>query len=72
MVECAFGILKCNWWELFYESSLTIDIMPDVVSAYALLYNMVLNDKNVDIESLMQSVAQEIGKKFDDDNGGLA
>ena len=46
--------------------------MPDVVSAYALLYNMVLNDKNVDIESLMQSVAQEIGKKFDDDNGGLA
>jgi hypothetical protein len=53
VVECAFGILKCNWWELLHDSSLSVDIMPDVVAACALLYNMVLTDKDVDIELLM-------------------
>ena len=69
VVECAFGILKSNWRELLRESDLSVNIMPDVVSAYALLHNLILNDKDVDVNELMQRIAVEAQEDFNrDDN----
>ena len=68
-MECAFGILKYNWWKLLHESSLSVHIMPNIVATCTLLHNMVLTDKDVDIELLIQHVAQEIGENFEDNDG---
>jgi hypothetical protein len=70
VVECAFGVIKCTWRELLHQSNLSIDIMLDVVATCVILYNMLLNDKDVNIELLMQRIAQGIREDFDDDNDG--
>jgi hypothetical protein len=71
VVECTFGVLKCTWRELLQESSLSTDIMPDVVAACAILHNMILDDKDVNIDLLMQHVADGIREDFDDNNDGV-
>jgi hypothetical protein len=44
VVENAFGFLKMNWRMLLTKSDLSINIIPDVVCACAILNNLILSD----------------------------
>lgn len=59
VVENAFGIMKGTWRELLRRSELHINIMPDVVYTCALLHNLILNDRNVDIDEVLSAIRLE-------------
>jgi hypothetical protein len=72
VVENAFGLLKMNWRVLLTKSNLSVNIMPDVVYACAILNNMILSDRDVDVDAMIEIMEREMGNLFqqDDDNGG--
>jgi hypothetical protein len=72
VVENAFGLLKMNWQVLLTKSDLSVNIMPDVVCAYVIQNNLILNDRDVDVDAMIEIMEREIGNLFgeDEDNGG--
>ena len=61
VVENAFGILKMTWRELLGKSELNVVYMPDVITACAILHNILRKQANEDLEALGAMV----------DNGGV-
>jgi hypothetical protein len=61
-----------NWRVLLTKSDLSVNIMPDVVCAYAILNNMILSDRDVDVDAMIEIMEREMENLFqqDDDNGG--
>lgn len=60
VLENAFGILKVTFQELLNKTKMHITLIPDMICACILLRNMLLNEKNVNVEVLMRCLAQEI------------
>jgi hypothetical protein len=58
-VENAFGILKKVFKKLLLKSILHILFMLDVVNYYCMLYNLILDGRNVDVNFLMLQLDQE-------------
>jgi hypothetical protein len=58
VVENAFKILKKTSRELLVKSNLHALFFPDVVTC-CLLYNMILDGNDVDVNALMQQLGQE-------------
>jgi hypothetical protein len=52
VVENAFGILKMTWRELLGKSELNVVYMPDVITACAILHNILRKQANEDLEAL--------------------
>ena len=52
VVKNAFGILKTTWKELLGKSDLNVVYMPDVITAYAILHNILRKQVNEDLEAL--------------------
>ena len=52
VVKNAFGILKTTWRELLGKSKLSVVYMPDVITAYAILHNILRIQANEDLEAL--------------------
>ena len=59
VVENAFGILKGTFRELLLQTNLHVTTIPDVFCACALLHNLILGEKDVDIACLMRQLALE-------------
>lgn len=57
-MENAFGILKKTFKQLLVKSNLHTIFLLDVVIC-CLLYNMILNERDVDVNALMQQLIQE-------------
>jgi hypothetical protein len=53
VVENSFCILKKSFRELFLKSHLNILFLPNIVVCCYILYNMILDGKDQDIEILM-------------------
>jgi hypothetical protein len=58
-VENAFGMLKKMFKELLLKSNLHILFMLDVVNYCCMLYNLILDGRNVDVKFLMLQLDQE-------------
>jgi len=56
VVENAFEILKKTFKELLVKSNLHTLFLPDVVTCCFLLYYMILDEKDVDVNVLMQQL----------------
>jgi hypothetical protein len=71
IVENAFGLLKMNWRVLLTKPDRSVKIIPDVVCACAILNNLILSDRNVDVEAMIEIMEREVENLFeeDDDNG---
>ena len=52
VVENAFGILKSTWRELLGKSELNVVYMPDVITACAILHNILRKQANEDLEAM--------------------
>jgi hypothetical protein len=52
-VENAFGILKQTWRELLLKTELEVTYLPDVITACALLHNLLLGQSSNDVERLL-------------------
>jgi hypothetical protein len=59
VVENAFGILKKTFRKLLVKSNLCTIFFLDVVTSCCLLYNMILDGRDVDVNVLMQQLEQE-------------
>ncbi len=53
MVENVFGTLKKTFKKLLFKRNLHIFFIPNVVSCYCLLYDYILDGKDVDVDALM-------------------
>ncbi len=67
MVENTFGILKETFKELMIKSNLNVLLLLDVVICYYMLHNMILNDKDFNINELIfwlekQKMCQKLKK----------
>ncbi len=58
-MENAFGILKKTFRKLLVKSNLHTIFLLDVVTCCCLLYNMILDGRDVDVNVLMQQLKQE-------------
>jgi hypothetical protein len=72
VVENAFGLLKMNWRVLLTKSDLSVKIMPDVVYACAILNNLIMSDRDVDVEAMTEIMEREVGNLFEEDDGNGA
>jgi hypothetical protein len=61
-----------NWRALLMKSDLSVNIIPNVVCACAILNNMILSDRDVDIEAMVDIMEQEIGNIFHDEDDHVA
>jgi hypothetical protein len=70
MVKNAFGILKQTFRELLVKSELDVVFLPDVITCYAILHNVLLGQSHEEVERLLQVLRRE-GLEGDvtDDNG---
>ena len=59
VVENAFGILKQTFHELLVKSDLSVTFLPDVITACALLHNVLLGQCHGDVERLLQVLQTE-------------
>lgn len=59
VVENAFALLKGTFRELQVRSDLSITFIPDVVTACALLHNLLLQQSHVDVERLLNVLRTE-------------
>jgi hypothetical protein len=59
VVENALGILKGTFRELLLQTNLHVTIIPDVFCSCALLHNLILGEKYVDVACLMRQLAIE-------------
>jgi hypothetical protein len=53
VVENVFGTLKKTIKKLLLKSNLHIFFIPNVVTCFCLLYNFILDGKDVDVDALM-------------------
>jgi hypothetical protein len=53
VVENVFGILKKTIKKLLFKSNIHIFFIPNVVTCYCLLYNFILDGKDVDVNASM-------------------
>ena len=67
VVENAFGILKMTWRELLGKSELNVVYMPDVITACAILHNILRKQANEDLEALGAMVNNGGVEEGDDD-----
>ena len=67
VVENAFGILKTTWRELLGKSELNVVYMPDVITACAILHNILRKQANEDLEAL-DAMVNNGGVEDDDDD----
>jgi hypothetical protein len=67
VVENAFGILKMTWRELLGKSELNVFYMPDVITACAILHNILRKQANQDLEALGAMVNNGGVEDADDD-----
>jgi hypothetical protein len=67
VVENAFGILKMTWRELLGKSELNVVYMPDVITACAILHNILRKQANEDLEALGAMVNNGGVEDADDD-----
>jgi hypothetical protein len=58
-VENAFGILKQTFRELLVKSKLQIAFLPDVITYYAILYNVLFGQSHEEVEQLLQVLQSE-------------
>jgi hypothetical protein len=56
VVENVFGILKKTFKELFLKTNLDILFVLDVVVYYYIFYNMIIDDKDFDLQTLMDQL----------------
>jgi hypothetical protein len=54
VVENAFGLLKKSWRELLHKPELHIILVPDVVNACCILYNLTVTKTTVAVEEAME------------------
>jgi len=52
-VDNLFGILKKSFKELFLKTNLHLILLTYVIVYYFIIYNMILDGKELDIETLM-------------------
>jgi hypothetical protein len=64
VVENAFGLLKMNWRVLLIKPDLSVNIILDVVCACAILNNMILSDRDVDVDAMIQIMEHKMGNIF--------
>jgi hypothetical protein len=69
VVENAFGILKQTFRELLVKSELDVVFLPDVITCFAILYNVLLRQSHDEVEQLLQILRREglEGNVTDDD-----
>jgi len=53
VVENAFGFLKTTFKELHLKPELSVTFLPDVVTACALLHNVLLKQSHKEVERLL-------------------
>jgi hypothetical protein len=53
VVENAFGILKKKFRKLLLKSNLSIDFILDIVICHCMVYNLILDGRDVDVDALM-------------------
>jgi len=53
VVENVFGTLKKTFKKLLCKRNFHIFFVPNVVRCYCLLYNYILDGKDVDVDALM-------------------
>jgi hypothetical protein len=53
VVENAFGILKQTWRELLNKTELEVTYLPDVITACAILHNLLLGQTTEDVDRLL-------------------
>jgi hypothetical protein len=54
VVENAFGLLKESWQILLNRCDLHVKIIPDVFVCCCILYNLLLQQEEVDVEERMR------------------
>jgi hypothetical protein len=59
VVENAFNILKQTFRELLGKSDLSVTFLPDVITCYAILHNMLLGQLHEDVEHFMEVLRTE-------------
>jgi len=52
-VEMFFGILKKSFWKLLLKTNLHVLFLLDVIICRCIMYNMILDGKDFDIEALI-------------------
>lgn len=53
-----------KWQVLLIKSDLSVNTMLDVVCAYPILNTLILSDKNVEIDAMIEIMEKEIGNFF--------
>jgi len=53
VVENAFGILKKKFRNLLLKNNLLIDFILDIVICRCMVYNLILDGRDVDVDALM-------------------
>lgn len=71
VVENAFGILKQTFRELLVKSQLHVTFLPDVITACAILHNVLLGQSVDEVEQLLNVLRTEgfEGEVIDDEGG---
>ena len=59
-VENAFGFLKLTFRELQNKIKLDLKFVPDVIYACCILHNILLGERNVDIQELLRVITLEV------------
>jgi hypothetical protein len=67
VVENAFGILKQTWRELLHKTELEVTYLPDVITACAILHNLLLGQTTADVERLLGILEAEGWRQQCDD-----
>jgi hypothetical protein len=64
VVENAFGILKLTFRELHNKTDLDINFVPDLIYACAILHNILLGEKDVDVQELLRIITMEANENL--------
>jgi hypothetical protein len=59
MVENTFGILKQTWRELLVKTDMKVEFIPDLMTCYCILQNMILGTSISDIDYLKTVLDEE-------------
>jgi hypothetical protein len=73
VIENAFGILKQTFRELLRKSELPVIFLPNVISACAILHNVLLGQSHDEVERLLGVLRKEglAGEVLDDEADGM-
>lgn len=71
VVEKVFGFLKQSWGELLVESELSVTFLPNMITACALLSNVLPGQDAEDVAALLRVMEEEgLNGEFDDGDYG--